>query len=225
MTRDMSFSIIFLCGGTGSRTNLPIPKQYHKIAGKELFRYSLETLLKLPYKECCVVCESAYQELFTNITSSFIFASPGKRRQDSSENGLKALRAPVEYVLVHDSARPFITQQALTRLLSCLGKEEAATLGCPASSTIRIASSHQYGQTTPPRELVWEIQTPQLIKTHILEKGLNLAKERNLTLTDDVACLELLGGSPQLVQGERSNIKITTPEDLQYAEFFLNQNK
>lgn len=225
MTRDISFSIVFLCGGIGSRANLPIPKQFHKIAGKELFQYSLETLFKLPFKEFCVVCDQAYKELFIKKAPGCLFAAPGARRQDSTENGLKALKASVDYVLVHDSARPFVTQQALNHLLAHLGKEEGVTLGYLATSTMRIATSDMYGQSTLPRELTWEIQTPQLIKTNILEKGLNIAKERNLTLTDDVACLELLGGSPKLVQGERSNIKITTPEDLQYAEFFLNKNK
>lgn len=225
MTQDLSFSVIFLCGGQGSRTLLSAPKQYHKVCGKELFHYSLDILQSIKPKQLCVVCEKPYEELFTKVAPLCLFAHPGPRRQDSTENGLKALTQPVEYVLVHDSARPFITKKAIDNLLSYLGKQEAATLASKATSTIRISDSEDVGLSVPQRELIWDIQTPQLIKKDVLHKGLKLAKKQGAFLTDDVAAAELLGFKVKLVENDRSNIKITYPEDLLYAEFLLSKQK
>jgi 2-C-methyl-D-erythritol 4-phosphate cytidylyltransferase len=225
MTQDISFSVIFLCGGQGSRTLLSVPKQYHKLGGKELFHYSLEFLQSIQPTQLCIVCEKSYEELFTKVAPLCLFAKPGSRRQDSTENGLNALTQPVEYILVHDSARPFITRQAVDKLLSYLGKQEAATLASKATSTIRISDKESFGKMVPQRELTWDIQTPQLIKQDILTKGLKLAKEQHILLTDDVAAAELLGYKVKLVENEKSNIKITYPEDLLYAEFLLSKQK
>lgn len=223
MAKGVSFSVIFLCGGVGSRAQLSTPKQYHKLCGLKLFQHSLEPLLRLEPLELCVVCEKGYQELFQPIAPNCLFAQPGLRRQDSTEHGLKALSKPVDYVLIHDSARPCVSDKALHRLLSHLGKQNAATLACKATSTLRISDALDYGIKVLPRESIWEIQTPQLVRKDLLEQGLKIAKERQILLTDDVAAIELLGYPVKLVENDRTNIKITYPEDLLYAEFLLGK--
>lgn len=222
MPNTQSFSIIFLCGGSGSRAKLSLPKQYHLLERKPLFHYSLETLLALSPVQLCVVCEEKYQSFFLPYGIT-VFALPGPRRQDSTEQGLSALTTPVDYVLVHDSARPFIRKSDALKLLDLRGQESAAALGTKAVSTLRQGSKTHYSVNVIPRDDIWQMQTPQLIKTTTLQQGLDLAKQRQLTITDDVCCAELLGQPVKLLEGSPSNIKITTPEDISYAEFVLKQ--
>ena len=181
--------------------------------------------MELEPKELCVVCEKCYEKLFLPFAPLCLFARPGSLRQDSTENGLKALTQPVEYVLVHDSARPFITKKAVDNLLCYLGRQEAATLASKATSTMRTSDKEDLGTCVLLRENTWDVQTPQLIKKTLLAQGLKLAHERNLILTDDVSAAELLGYRVKLVENDKSNIKITYPEDLLYAEFLLSKQK
>lgn len=217
------FSLIFLCGGTGTRFKTTIPKQFLQLGSSPIALHSLQTLELFSPLEVCVVCKEEFTAVFNQVGSSYLFAKPGERRQDSVENGLLTLKKPVEFVLIHDGARPLIQKKDVEKLITLGMNHGAAALGVRAESTIRITDNYNIAQNCPERSLVWEIQTPQILRYDLLRKGLEKAKVEQLTITDDVAAAELYGVSPLLVEGSKTNIKITTQEDLAYAKFLLQE--
>lgn len=195
---------------------LPTPKQFLPLGGKAIVLHSLELLLSMPeVAEVIVVCEAEYRPLFAGYDVHF--ADAGSRRQDSMANGLTASSSALPWVLVHDSARPFITQKACLELIR-RGKEVgAATLGVPVIPTIKEITPEGIVRQTLDRNRLVEIQTPQLLRRELLVEGLARAEAEQWSVTDDVSIAERLGAPVVVVTGEYSNIKITTPHDLEIA--------
>lgn len=219
----MRLSVIFLAGGVGSRFKAPggenpqgVPKQYLPLAGKPVFQYSLETLL--PYGEVIVVAAEPYRHYFPQ--TGLRFALPGARRQDSVYSGLQ--QATGDWLLIHDAARPFVKTQDIDRLLQHQATG-AATLASPLTFTVKEAYPDQKRvKKTLDRETLWEIFTPQLIRRDLMEKGFQKAYREELTVTDDVQLAEIIGADVCLVPAlEKGNVKITTPDDLVWAHFYL----
>ena len=210
----MKLSIILLAGGKGTRMGSPIPKVFLPLNGKPIALHSFELFQSLPYThEIIVVCPQDYHHLFPQNT---LFACPGKERQDSVKNGFE--KTSFDTILIHDAARPFITKEAIDKLLDEGLSTGAATLGTPLKYTIKEVSLDRIVKKTLDRSLLYAMQTPQLLKRDILQKGLDAARAQNLTLTDDVALAELIEHPVKIVPGPSRNIKITTPEDLQLAD-------
>lgn len=209
-------SLIFLAGGQGNRMKAATPKQFLPLKGKPLARHSFELFLTLPMiQEIVVVCAENYESLFPEAT---LFAHPGQERQNSVENGFQRVTQKADYVLIHDSARPFVEKKDVEKLLEEGIPVGAATLGVPVKYTIKQIGIDQAVEKTLDRSSLFEIQTPQLLKSSLLRQGLDLANQKNLILTDDVALAELLDHPVKVVTGSYQNLKITTPEDLRYAK-------
>ncbi|MCC5831681.1 MAG: 2-C-methyl-D-erythritol 4-phosphate cytidylyltransferase [Chlamydiales bacterium] len=207
----MKISVILLAGGKGSRMGTALPKQFLLLDERPIACRSLEIFLNhSAVSEVIVVCASAYRPFFSGYDVQF--ANPGERRQDSLFNGLAFARH--EWVCVHDAARPYLTRELLTRLID-EGKEiGAATLAMPVKNTVKESDESGFVRSTPDREYIWEVQTPQLLTKEVLLKGFAYADKHGLTVTDDVSLAELIGHPVKLVPGSYENIKITTPEDL-----------
>ncbi|MGA8163738.1 MAG: 2-C-methyl-D-erythritol 4-phosphate cytidylyltransferase [Waddliaceae bacterium] len=222
-------SIILLAGGNGSRFNSKVPKQFLPLGGQPIVHYSYRLFVRCPEAaEIIVVCAPEYQELFHTMPAPvpLQFALPGKRRQDSLRNGLEAVQAQSKWICVHDSARPFITKPLLNRLFSAARKHGAATAGLPVKSTIKQADADHLVCQTPDRSSLWEIQTPQIIRTDWLKEGFAHIDKHQLTVTDDVSIVEKLELPVKIVKGEEGNVKITTQQDFFLAENMLeNQQK
>lgn len=215
----MSISLILLAGGTGTRMQSAIPKQFLELGGKPLSLYSYEIFLQLPeIQEIIVVAPLQWRHLFPEVKK---FALPGLRRQDSVYNGLQEVDEKHEWVITHDSARPFITSEMVKNLISEGKKTGAATLGVPLKPTIKEQTSDQHILRTLERASLVEIQTPQILRKETLQKGFSYADHYSLTVTDDTSFAELLGLPVKVVPGGYSNLKITTPEDIQIAEYQL----
>ena len=140
------------------------------------------------------------------------FALPGKRRQDSAYNGLKA--SENELICIHDAARPFISKPLVLRVLEEGRIHGAAAVGMPVKFTIKEADSKNFVKNTPDRAKIWEIQTPQVLHREILMEGFQYALQHDITVTDDVSLAELIGKQVKLVEGSYENLKITVPSDL-----------
>lgn len=144
----------------------------------------------------------------------------GLRRQDSVKVGLDALSS-TRWVIIHDGARPFIDSGLLSRGMHAVKDVGAATAAIPSNDTIKIVSSNQRVSSTPLRETVWAIQTPQLFESSMIKKAHYI---HNDNFTDDSSMVENLGLPVKIFMGSYSNIKVTTQEDLVLAQMLL-QNK
>jgi len=162
----------------------------------------------------------------------FAFANPGTERQGSVENGLAKLMELSNdetnmYAAIHDSARPLVTIDEICRVVQdAKDCKSAAVLGVPCKATIK--ESEDGGQTvlrTIPRSRLWEVHTPQVVKVTTLQRGFRKVMEENLEVTDDVSIVEALGETVKLTLGEYTNLKITTPEDMDVASSILEARK
>lgn len=130
--------VILLAGGSGTRMQSVIPKQFLPLRDKPLAIHSFELFERLPYvSEIVVVCDPQYAKLFKSKTVKTTFASPGKRRQDSMESGLKAVTTDAEYICIHDSARPLIKLEDIDKVVSEAIHWGAATLAVPLKFAIK----------------------------------------------------------------------------------------
>ena len=216
-------TVIFLAGGVGSRMTAPVPKQFLPLARKPLFSYSLDVFVASDAIDAIVVvCAEEFRHHFDGY-NGLCFALPGPRRQDSVYNGLQEVPDDTSLVVVHDAARPFISDAMVSDTLTAAEEHGAATVGVPVVYTVKRADDEGFVAETLPREQVWEIQTPQVVRHDVIKKGFEKALADDVTVTDDVALAELIGLPVKLVEGSRKNVKITTQEDLSFAESLLAQ--
>ncbi|XZN90432.1 MAG: 2-C-methyl-D-erythritol 4-phosphate cytidylyltransferase [Microcoleus sp.] len=147
----------------------------------------------------------------------------GATRQESVYNGLQALPTESDRVLIHDGARCLATAELFDRsseaLLSCPG----LIVAIPVKDTIKVVDEHRIVRDTPERSNLWAAQTPQGFEVQLLKKCHQEGREKGWEVTDDAALFEKCGLPVRIVEGEETNLKVTTPVDLALAEFILRQ--
>ena len=223
--KKQHMSAILLSGGSGNRMNQSTPKQYLKLNGKEMIKYSFELFLSLEeITEIVVVCAPEFQSLFLSFstTKNILFALPGKTRQQSVFNGLKASTSSIPFACIHDGARPFISKDLTLRTFKASCEHKAAAPGVPLSFTIKEINSDNLVNKTLDRSTIQEIQTPQIIEKNLLNMAYLYAQEHNLSVTDDVSLVELMNQKVKIVEGDKKNIKVTTPTDLLLCDAFMS---
>ena len=233
----MKTTAIVLAGGRGKRMNSAVPKQFLSIQDKPVLYYSLKAFEdSFIDSVILVVSEDDKEYCQKEIVEKYRFrkidkiVSGGKERYHSVLNGIKAA-GECDYIFIHDGARPFVTPDMLQRLYECVTECNACVAGMPVKDTIKIADENGYIATTPKRDLVWLIQTPQVFSYELIKKAYLLLEkeeysliEQGISITDDAMVVEtLLGEKVKLVEGSYRNIKITTPEDMGVAEGFLKK--
>lgn len=222
--------VVFLSAGVGKRMGVGMPKQYLKLLGLEIALHSLDTFLACDVKEIVIVCAKQYRHIFEDFLSSrepvrqiIKYADGGDERQDSVRNGLGQLTTA--FAAVHDAARPLVTQVEIEKVIRDARMHGAALLGVKTKATIKQASADTIDEPlvdcTPSRDLMWEAHTPQVIRRDMLSRGFEHAVANNLNVTDDVSLVEFLGQPVKLTEGEYTNMKVTTPEDMAVAESIL----
>lgn len=219
---------ILLAGGSGSRIQTDIPKQYLMLGDKPVVRHSFDLFLEMDeIDEIVVVCAPAFQHIFAapSADKPVRFALPGSRRQDSVYHGLLAATPAAGLICVHDGARPFIDKALVLRALAAGRQYGAATVGMPVKFTVKESDSLGFVKTTPDRTYLWEIQTPQVLHRSILMDGFHHAHSQHITVTDDVALAELIGKEVKLIEGTHTNLKITVPMDLAIANHLITSQK
>ncbi len=149
----------------------------------------------------------------------------GATRQESVYNGLQAMPADADRVLIHDGARclatPELFDRAADALLSCPG----LIVAVPVKDTIKVVDERRIVRDTPERSNLWAAQTPQGFEVQLLKKCHEEGREKGWEVTDDAALFEKCGLPVQIVEGEETNLKVTTPVDLALAEFILRQRR
>ncbi len=215
----MKIGCILLAGGLSTRMGQMggCPKTLLPLFGKPAILYSFEILSTLPaISEIVVVGDKAHEALLPPETKT---ALPGKERQDSVYNGFLKLSSDLDYILIHDGARPLLQKKDLIELLTIGKTQPAAALASPVRNTLKKKGSTSL--STIDRTDLWEVHTPQMVRRDLLSIGLKKAREEGWEVTDDLALIERLGFSPTLVPSSFPNIKLTYPEDIAHVSALL----
>ena len=147
----------------------------------------------------------------------------GKERQDSVANGLALVTEAEGYVAVHDGARPFAGKDIFVRTLARAKECGAAIAAVPLKDTVKIKDAGGFVISTPERDSMCAVQTPQIFEVNLLRKAYGYLKEHPFAVTDDASLVEALGHPVAVAEGSYENIKVTTPEDLLLAEKILEK--
>lgn len=224
---------VVLAGGKGRRMNCKIQKQYLTLAGKPLILYSLEAFEQSIIDEIVLVVGAGEQEsVCQNIIQPYklqkitAVVEGGQERYHSVYAGLQALQN-CDYVLIHDGARPLLTDAVICRAIQGAIDYQACVAGMPVKDTIKESDSFGFASKTPDRTRLWQIQTPQAFAYPLIRSAydwLMLDESRQNGITDDAMVVERYGGpAVKLVEGSYANIKVTTPEDMAVAAALLRE--
>lgn len=229
MTDTPKFWAVVPAAGVGKRMNADRPKQYLELAGKTVIEHTLIRLLEAEVFSSVAVAISEEDPYWSDLEvaryKKIITAPGGKERADSVLSGLHAIReqaADNDWVLVHDAARPCITTADIHHLINTLVDDEVGgILALPCADTLKnVQGKNILG--TLDRSHIWRALTPQMFRYGSLKTALEQAVG-NPAITDEASALELQGLQPKIVEGRPDNIKITRPEDLALAQFFMEQ--
>lgn len=229
-----TFTVVVPAAGAGKRMLSDRPKQYLKIGTSRVIEHTISNLLAHPLIEKVIVSLSASDEYFSELK---VAKDPrveqvvgGKERVDSVLSGLLSVnQANNQWVLVHDAARPCVTHEEITNLIKqCTENNSGGLLAVPVVDTLK-KSVHITSNTvakvkaTIDRTDLWQALTPQMYRTNELITAIENALENSNDITDESSAIESIGLASMLVLGSRQNIKITRPEDLALASFYLNK--
>ena len=239
---DVNLHVLVPAAGLGQRFGGPVPKQYVQLCGKPIIQHSLEQLLA--FLEKTTVSKSNqitiaisedddyWQSLEIAKDHRIKTVSGGKNRAESVQNALAGLSAasPDDWVLIHDAVRPLVTVKDMNRLVEKVLEYQASIAGgllaTPVYDTVKRANTDGEVIRTEDRDGLWVAQTPQMFRRSCLVKALetiNRSGKESIEITDEASAVETAGHKVKLVSGSRTNIKITRPEDLEYAELFLER--
>ncbi|MBY0165270.1 2-C-methyl-D-erythritol 4-phosphate cytidylyltransferase [Cytobacillus firmus] len=219
-----NFGAVIVAAGKGTRMGTRESKQYLVLDGKPIIVHTLEAFSRIPWLQEIVLvtgmedvprCQSWIQEYGLDKVSAVI--PGGRERQQSVYQGIKQISS--EWVMIHDGVRPFVTQEEIEACRDAAIREGASVLGVPVKDTIKQVNGKGLITGTPDRQSLWAVQTPQAFRLSDLLSAHEAAAKEEFTGTDDAMLMERAGHPVTVVEGKYSNIKITTPEDLEYAVF------
>jgi 2-C-methyl-D-erythritol 4-phosphate cytidylyltransferase len=192
-----------------------MPKAFIRCAGKELWRWSADVLVR----NCDRVVFAVPGEWLEDEDVGIERVAGGASRSESVRNAL-ALEPAADIVVIHDAARPFVTDELVQRAIEAVeAGADGAVAAARVTDTIKEADDQRRVVRTLDRDVLWSIQTPQVFRAAILRDA--LASERIAGATDDASLVEALGGEVRVVEAPASNFKITWPDDLARAERLL----
>lgn len=217
-------SAIVLAGGRGKRMGYDVSKQFIHINNKPIIYYTLKRFIECNLIDKIVlVLPKDGIEYCKEILSKYslkvdYIVEGGAERQDSVYNGLKAVKNS-DIVLIHDGARPFVSEKIIRNGIDNARKYGSAAPGVMPKDTIKIKDSKSFSVDTPDRNTLVAVQTPQVFKYDLIMECHERVKSEGRLVTDDTMVVESYGNKVYLYEGEYTNIKVTTPEDLLIAEY------
>lgn len=227
MTRPLRYIALIPAAGVGARVDgVEVPKQYLRLGARAMLEHSIDALLSDGRIDRVFVVVTAadtrWQELEVDDERVEFLPVGGASRAESVRNGLIAIAARTsddDRVLVHDAARPCLTEQQLARLIDDIGDDDnGGLLAIPLADTLKRAEDGRVGITLD-RASLWCAQTPQLFRVGSLRAALGSGPIEEFT--DEASAMERVGHAPRLVLGGASNVKVTTAEDLVLARAIL----
>ena len=222
---------IVLAAGQGKRMHSKVQKQFLEIQGYPVLYYSLRCFQESPLiqdiilvtgEESISYCKEEIVQKYGFTKVSAVIPG-GKERYDSVYAGLCECK-DCEYVLIHDGARPFVTEEILKRGLQKVKETGACVIGMPSKDTVKLSDEEGYVKETPNRKCVWTIQTPQIFSYSLIREAHDSIRQKDMSkITDDAMVVEIFTNQKvYLSEGSYENIKLTTPEDMTAAHGILS---
>lgn len=224
------FHVIIPAAGSGTRMGAEAPKQYLSLNGKPLIQHVIKVFDQATKIDSIHIIlneqDAHWRSTYLRLSSKMqVHYCGGQTRAETVLNGLNALKNTVDasdWVLVHDAARPGLTNRLLNQLISTLEQDDVGgLLALPLADTLKKADSESRVASTISREQLWQAQTPQMFKYANLKHAL---ESFNGHPTDEAEAIEALGLKPKLVTGELRNLKVTYPQDLAVLTALFNVN-
>jgi len=230
----MRVNAVVVAAGEGKRMQAGVPKPFLSLGGRPLVLHTLarfaesrttrRVILVVAPKELSR-CKDLIDAESRLSGLQCVLQPGGRRRQDSVKQGLDRLDPDCEVVVIHDGARPLISPGLVDQCVEAAFREGAVVVGIPARDTIKVIGADRLVRETPPRASLWEIQTPQVFRAGMIREAYERAAREGIEATDDAMLVERLGKIVTVLEGSRTNIKITTPEDLLLAEALLREGR
>ncbi|NYT47092.1 MAG: 2-C-methyl-D-erythritol 4-phosphate cytidylyltransferase [Candidatus Methanofishera endochildressiae] len=217
--------------GVGKRMQADRPKQYLPLNNTTVIEQTLTRLLEVKSITAVVVAISKEDPYWPTLEASrnprIYTAAGGKERADSVLSALNSIADKADdndWVLVHDAARPCITQSDVEYLINELQDHPVGgILGLASHDTLKSVDNNLAISNTVDRSKIWRAFTPQMFRYAALKHALQEAADKGWVMTDDASAMELQGMQPKIIAGRADNLKITRPEDLALAQFYLEQ--
>lgn len=224
----MKTSVVIVCAGNSTRmggvNKILLPLGDRKVIGVTMQAFqSCESVYEIIIvaREDDIPAIQAEAEA-AGITKLAACTTGGATRQESVINGIRKISKETEFVAVHDGARPLVKPEHIEKVIKDASVFGGATLGVPVKDTIKTVDGGLIIDT-PPRSSLYITQTPQIFKRDLYFEGIDFALEHGLDFTDDCQLVEAIGGKVAMTVGDYTNIKITTPEDIDIAEVLLRR--
>lgn len=217
--------VVIVAGGSGRRMHSVVPKQFLILGGMPVVARTINTFAEaMPGAEIVVVLPKGDIEMWRNLAARFDVAvhrtvAGGKERFDSVKCGLEALSDEVEYVAVHDGVRALVSKKLIIRTMLDAERSGASIPVVDVVDSYRRVEGEE--SVIVPRSELRIVQTPQVFRASLLREA--YCQPFNAAFTDDASVVESLGHKISLVEGERANLKLTTPDDLEWAEWWLTK--
>ncbi len=214
---------IVAAAGTGRRMG-GADKTFASLAGKPLLAYTVDVFQRCPLiDQIVIVLPKDRLDLGWQLSKRYQWSKVteicpgGSRRQDSVKEGLQRL-ADCQWIVIHDGARPCLSQELIEKGLKEARHSGAAVPALPVTDTIKVVSTDSFVVETPLRQRLWSVQTPQVFRYDIINEAYRKVRG---DVTDDAALVENLGYKVKVYPGSDTNIKVTKPEDLYLAEAII----
>ena len=215
--------------GVGKRYSSDIPKQYLSLDGMPVLLHSINKFVKLDEIHEILVALNPDDEFWQKLNFSHPKVKTingGPERCNSVNSALEELSGRAEngdWILVHDAVRPCISDFDLNKIIEIVHDEDVGgLLACPILDTIKEVGDNLDVLKTIPREGLWSAMTPQIFRYELLKKALNAVSNSGRSVTDEAKAIELIGLTPKIIEGDKTNIKITHPSDMVLAESIIN---
>lgn len=221
-------SVIIVAAGSSNRMGMNTNKIFLDLCGRSVIERTISAFTDIPeIFEIILVTKKEFFDDFKNIIKRYFLniklVEGGSSREESTYNGLLEVSDDSDFVICHDGARPLVSRQNIVNVINELDNYKAVITGVRVKDTIKYISSDLEVISTLDRRLLYNIQTPQAFKKEIILEGYKKFFEKSSFITDDSSIIEKLGVRIKLVEGEYSNIKITTIEDILYAKVLLER--
>jgi 2-C-methyl-D-erythritol 4-phosphate cytidylyltransferase len=220
--------------GSGTRMGSARSKQFMDLCGKPMLAVTLERFHQCDLIDEIVVVVSGQDVGYCRreivdrygLTKVATVVGGGRRRQESVRNGIEAVSNSSTWILIHDGVRPLVSLELIERVIRASGKYRAVIPGIPVKDTIKQIDSRGRVVDTVDRSTLWAVQTPQIFRCEDIRMAHTKAMEEGWEgVTDDAFLIERIGIPVELIEGEETNIKITTARDLELARLFLSASR